>query len=458
MGERIAAENRTIKLCRRWKTDRRLTLDYSDKKMTAAEAAAHVRSGDVVVVGYASSFAYELMDALWERRFELEDVTLVSTLSLKPSKMYFSEAEEHHPFRLVTFFIGPGERMARSKGMPMDFTSIHLSLLDYWLTHIRRADVVFLETTRPDRNGYMSYGPTGCALSDFAVSTAREVFAEANLRTPWITGNQALIHMDQIDGFVETDHEIAELPEGETDEVSEKIADIVAAEVPDGATIQLGIGGLSTAVGDRLTEKNDLGIHSELFSPPMMRLMKNGNVTNRKKGFMDGMSVFAFSMGTKEMFEYMDHNPALYGGTFPFVNDPRNIGKNKRMISINTAMAVDLYGSVSAECMGGKQYSGVGGQIDYVKGAQWSEGGKSIIAMTSCYCRNGKRQSRIVVDFPQGTAVTTPRSEVQYVATEYGMINLRELSFEDRVRGMIQLAHPDFREELLEQAREKHML
>ena len=210
--------------------------------------------------------------------------------------------------------------------------------------------------------------------------------------------------------------------------------------------------------GYGLLQKNDLGIFSELFSEPMMELMKNGNVTNKNKGFMDGLSVFAFSMGSNEMYNFMDHNPDLYAGTFPFVNDPRNIAKNKRMMSINTAMSVDLFGQVAADSMGFTQQSAVGGQIDFVKGAQWSEGGKSIIALASSFERDGQRQSKICLNFPAGTAVTTPRSEVQYVATEYGCVNLKKLNMSDRVRAMISLAHPDFRDQLRDEAREHGLI
>lgn len=223
--------------------------------------------------------------------------------------------------------------------------------------------------------------------------------------------------------------------------------------IPDGATVQLGIGKLSTAIGYGLRERNDLGIHSELFSEPMMHLIRNGNVTNRNKGFMDGKSVFAFAMGSREMYRFMDHNEGLYGGTFPWVNDPRNVARNKRMISINSAMSIDLFGQIAADSMGWKQHSAVGGQIDFVKGAQWSEDGKSIIATASSFVKNGQRQSKIVLNFPTGTAVTTPRSEVQYIATEYGCVNLKVLNMADRVRAMINLAHPDFRAQLTDEAR-----
>ena len=288
---------------------------------------------------------------------------------------------------------------------------------------------------------------------------ARVVVLESNAQTPYIMNGEAhRIHISQADGMILTDSEVSPLPIDEIDEVSQRISDLVLEEVPDGATIQLGLGKVSTAIGYGLMKRNDLGIFSELFSEPMMHLMKNGNVTNRCKGFMDGQSVFAFSLGTKEMYDYMDHNPLLYSGTFPFVNDPRNIAKNKRMISINTAMSVDIFGQVAADSMGWTQQSAVGGQIDYVKGAQWSEGGKSIIALASSFEKNGERKSKISLCFPPGTAVTTPRSEVQYIATEYGCVNLKNLNMSDRVRAMINLAHPDFRDQLTEEARMHHLI
>ena len=266
------------------------------------------------------------------------------------------------------------------------------------------------------------------------------------------------MHISRADALILTDSAVSPLPNEEVDEVSQKISDLVLAEVPDGATIQLGLGKVSTAIGYGLMQKNDLGIFSELFSEPMMHLMQNGNVTNTEKGFMDGKSVFAFSLGTAEMYRFMDRNPLIYNCTFPFVNDPVNIAKNKRMISINTAMSVDLFGQVAADSMGWTQQSAVGGQLDFVKGAQMSEGGKSIIALASAFEKNGKLESKITLRFPVGTAVTTPRSEVQYVATEYGCINLKHLNMADRVRAMISLAHPAFRDQLTEEAKAHHLI
>ena len=431
-----------------------------DRITTAAEAVKCVRSGDRVYVGTASSFAYELMDALWERRDELEDVTILCSMSLKPSKMFSTDHDERNPFTIETFFLGARERVAHRKhGMPMNFTSFHLSQVDIWCREVGRPDVCFLEVTRPDEDGYVSFGPSGGCMYVYLMEKARTVVLECNAQTPYILGDPtSRMHISRADALILTDSAVSPLPNEEVDEVSQKISDLVLAEVPDGATIQLGLGKVSTAIGYGLMQKNDLGIFSELFSEPMMHLMQNGNVTNTEKGFMDGKSIFAFSLGTAEMYRFMDRNPLIYNCTFPFVNDPVNIAKNKRMISINTAMSVDLFGQVAADSMGWTQQSAVGGQLDFVKGAQMSEGGKSIIALASAFEKNGKLESKITLRFPVGTAVTTPRSEVQYVATEYGCINLKHLNMADRVRAMISLAHPAFRDQLTEEAKAHHLI
>ena len=433
---------------------------YRDKIMSAAEAAKLVKSGDRVYVGTASSFAYDMLDALWDRREELEDVAILCSMSVRPSRMFSADHDGHNPFHVETFFLGAQERIAHRKhGMPLEFTCFHLSQIDLWCKYVGKPDVCFFQVSMPDENGMVSCGPSGGCMYTYLAENARNIVFECNAQVPYImNGEKHLLPLSMADAIVYADYPVSPLARDEVDEISQKISDFVMDEVPDGATIQLGLGKISTAVGYGLLKRNDLGIFTEMFNEPMMELMKNGNVTNKNKGFMDGLSVFAFSMGSNEMYNFMDHNPDLYAGTFPFVNDPRNIAKNKRMMSINTAMSVDLFGQVAADSMGFTQQSAVGGQIDFVKGAQWSEGGKSIIALASSFERDGQRQSKICLNFPAGTAVTTPRSEVQYVATEYGCVNLKKLNMSDRVRAMISLAHPDFRDQLRDEAREHGLI
>ena len=437
----------------------------NSKSITAAEAAKHVQSGDRVYVGTSSSFAYTFLDALYDRKDELENVTLLCSMSITPCRMFdtdwpsdISPGCKGNPFIFDTFFLGAGERRAhRRHNMAFEYTSFHLSQIDLWMQEIGKPDISFLQVSRPDEDGYFSYGSSGICDHKYVVEeTKREVFLESNTGSPYIFGQDNLISPDhkKVAGILYTTGNAPELMPDEIDDTSRQIADIVLEEVPDGATLQLGLGKLSTAIGYDLKQRNDMGIFSELFSQPMMELMKEGNVTNAHKGFMDGMSVFSFSAGTQEMYDFMDHNPQIYGAPFPFVNDARNIAKNTNMLSINNAMAVNLYGEVAADAIGYSQQSAVGGQLDFVKGAQWSEGGKSIIVLPSSFVKDGKRQSKISLQFAPGTPVTTPRSEVQYVATEYGCVNLKIRNMSDRVRAMISLAHPDFRDQLTQEAKD----
>ena len=439
------------------------------KTITAAEAVQSVKSGDRVYVGTSSSFAYELLDALYDRKDELENITLLCSMSITPCRMFDTDwpvdippGQKGNPFIFDTFFLGAGERSAHRKhNMAFEFTSFHLSQVDLWMREIGRPDVSFLQVSRPDEDGYFSYGSAGICDHKYVMEeTRREIFLESNTGSPYIFGEDNLIRGDhkKVAGIVYTDRNAPELMPDEIDDISRQISEHVVREVPDGATLQLGLGKVSTAIGYELEQRNDLGIFSELFSQPMMNLMRNGNVTNLCKGFMDGKSVFSFSAGTQKMYDFMDRNPLIYGVPFPFVNDPRNIAKNKKMISINSAMAADLYGEVAADAIGFTQQSAVGGQLDFVKGAQWSEGGKSIIALSSSFMRHGKRQSKITLQFTPGTPVTTPRSEVQYIATEYGCVNLKVLNMSDRVRAMISLAHPDFRDQLTQEAKDAGLI
>jgi 4-hydroxybutyrate CoA-transferase len=429
---------------------------YKEKVIDAAAAARMIHSGDRVYVGTCSSIAYDFLRALWDARNRFEDVTVLCGCVLKSCPVF--DEKEDNPFRISTYFMGAVERTARSVGLPVSFTSMHLSQIDKWSSDIGKPDVCVFEVSVPDEKGFMSFGPSGICLSRYLKDAASKIVLQVNRQTPYIFGQNNLIHVSEADAIIETDEALPTLGTIEIDPVTRQLSDIVAAEIPDGATIQLGLGTVSTAIGFSLQKKNDLGIHSELFSEPMMTLMQNGNVTNQKKGFLDGKSVFGFSLGSSEMYQFMHQNESIYGAEFPFVNDARIIAQNRSMISINTTMALDFFGQAASDSRGWHQQSGTGGQLDFVKGAQWSQGGKSIIAVTSSFMKNGVRISRIVPYFPIGTAITTPRSEVQYVATEYGIVNLKTLTMSDRVRAMISLAHPEFREELADEAKRHGLL
>lgn len=428
---------------------------YEEKRRTAQQAVQLVKSGDRVYVGTASSMAYGLIDALYERRDELENVVICNGLSFRTTPFFLPEAKGH--FRTLTYFAGPGDRIGIKNGQT-EFTSLHLSQSERWCRNIGRPDVAFLEVSLPDENGYMSYGAYGPALHDCVRECAGRMVVQVNADAPYVLGEKSLIHVSQVDAIVEQGQKLDEVPNLPADETLTQISDFIVEHVPDGATLQLGLGGVSNAVGFGLRNKNDLGVHTEMYTDSMMELTKLGVINNRRKTFMPGKAVTAFALGTRALYDFVDHNEGVYFAPFSTVNDPCTIAKNDRMISINTAMAVDLYGQVAADCMGYHQQSATGGQLDYVRGAQMSRGGKSFIALASTHGGKQGRTSRIVSALPTGSAVTTPRSDVQYIVTEYGCVDLSVLSMQDRARALIRIAHPDFRDELTEQAKAAGLL
>lgn len=433
-----------------------LQREYQSKLTTAREAVKLVRSGDTVFLGASSSVAYALCDALGERENDLEDVTLTSSQVIRP--IHIMSGSNPKVFRACTFFMGPQERTMFNHGAA-DFTTVHLSQVDIFFRETAPADVAFFEVSLPDENGYMSYGANNVSLSDMVKQTARNIVLQVNKYSPYVFGEKNVIHISEADAIVEADVELAEYPNLPVDSTINTISDFILDQIPDGACLQLGLGGVAAAVGFGLTAKNDLGAHTELMTDSMMRLMKLGVLNNSRKAYMTGKTVASFAFGSKELYEYLDHNPSMYFMPFVDVNNPINIAKNDNMISVNTAMSIDLFGQVCADNIAGRQYSATGGQVDFVRGAQMSKGGKSFIAITSTMeNKKGERGSRIVSRFPMGTAVTTLRSDVQYVVTEFGCVNLKPLTMRDRVQAMISLAHPDFRLQLTDDAKEAGLL
>lgn len=424
--------------------------DYQEKLCTPDEAVQLVQDGDVVHIGTASSVACVLAEALYRRRDELNDVTVSSGVVTSLLPFYTEEADS--PFSVLTYFAGPAEREALKRSN-CRYTSLHLSQVEGWCRDMCSGGVAFLEVSPPDRFGYMSYGAYGVSMHEAIRQNVSRVVLQVNRNVPYVYGTSNLIHVSQADRIVEADAPLAQIPDLPVDETLERISRYIVDQVPDGATIQLGLGGVSGAVGFGLEGKNDLGIHSEMMTNSMMHLMELGVVNNRKKSFLPGKAVVGFALGSQALYEFVDRNPELYFAPYSFVNDPYVIAKNDRMISVNTAMSVDLFGQVAADSMGGRQQSAVGGQVDYVRGAQLAREGKSFIALPATLDNRRGRSSRIVASFPPGTAVTTSRQDVQYVVTEYGCVNLKPLCMEDRARALIGLAHPDFRDELQDQAK-----
>ena len=426
-----------------------------EKTVTADEAVKCIKDGDIVYIGTCTSTPYELSRALGRRSDELNDVT-VTCSNLGKSLDILAMPEKFHG---ISYFMGPMERRSLKLGA-LEFTSVHLSQIDIWVRETCPPDVAFLEVSLPGEDGYVSFGATGVALNKYILEKAKTVIIQINRHAPYVFGEDNKMHLSQADMIVNFDEEIFEVQNLEPDDKVLSISEFILDEIPDGACLQIGIGGIGNAVGFGLKKKNDLSVHSELMTDSLMELMKNGNVTNAHKGFIPGKSTVSFTLGTKDLYEFVDHNEDMYYMPFTVINDIRNIASNDNFISVNGAITIDLLGQVVADNINGDQFSGTGGQVDFVRGAQLSKGGKSFLAATS-YNENrktGTRISRIVPTLTPGTAVTTARSEVQYVVTEYGCVNLKPLLRKDRAKALISLAHPDFRDELTEAAKQMGLI
>ena len=436
-----------------------LRAQFQEKEISAAQAASLVRSGQNVYIGCCTSYARAIADAIAARSEELENVTIGCSNIIPP--MSFLDCANPKAFRISTYFMGYEERRALKQGMA-DFTSVHLGQVDQWCRETFHPDIAFFDVSLPDENGYMSFGASGCCMHTFIQERTDNIILQVNRFSPYVTGERTLIHISQAKHVVWADAEKETLPGGpmEADQETATMSRYLLDQIPDGACLQIGIGGVANAVAYGLRTKNDLGCHTEMMSDALMELMKAGVINNSRPKFIPGRSVVGFAFGSKALYEFLDHNEDMFFGPFPVVNNPVNIAQNDNMISINTAMSIDLFGQVAAEGIGLNQFSGTGGQGDYVRGAQLAKGGKSFLAFKSTLGVNpdGSPKSRIVPYFPPATVVTTPRSDVQYVVTEYGVVNLKALTMRDRTRALIGLAHPDCRGELTAQAKKMGIL
>jgi 4-hydroxybutyrate CoA-transferase len=305
-------------------------------------------------------------------------------------------------------------------------------------------DVAMIQVSKPDKHGYCSYGLSN-DYTKTAAEAAKIVIAEVNEKMPRTMGDN-FIHVSDIDYIVETDYEITQLNPPKISEVERSIGENCAKLVEDGSTLQLGIGAIPDAVLLFLKDKKDLGIHSEMFSDGVVELYEAGVINNSKKSIHKGKMIVTFLMGTKKLYDFVDNNPSVELYPVDYVNNPCVVAQNYKMVSINSCIEVDLMGQISSESIGTRQFSGTGGQVDYVRGASMAKGGKSIIAMPST--AKGGKTSRIVPLLTSGSAITTSRNDVQYVVTEFGIADLRGKTLKQRAQELIKIAHPDFHKEL----------
>jgi 4-hydroxybutyrate CoA-transferase len=428
---------------------------YETRIITAEEAAKVVRSGQRVYLTGNCSVPQKLLTALVGRANELEDVEITQVLTIGPAPHAEPGLEKH--LRINNLFIGANVRQAIHEGRA-DFTPAFLSEIPHLFRNdILPLDVALIHVAPPDEHGFCSLG-IEAGLVKTPAQVAKVVIAEVNEQMPRTLGD-SFIHFSKIDYAVPVNYPLAELPMGETNELSMKIGEHISELIEDGSTMQMGIGAIPDAVLNFLGHKRDLGIHTELFSDGVMELVQRGVITNERKSLHTGKIVAGFILGTKKLYDFVDDNPIVELHPTEYVNDPFVIAQNRKMVSINSAIEVDLTGQVNADSIGPKFYSGVGGQLDFVYGASRSEGGKPIIALPSTVTlRDGTRLSRIVSMLKPGAGVVTTRNHVHYVVTEYGIAHLYGKTIRERARALIRIAHPDFHEKLEREAVELRYL
>ncbi|MET0794574.1 MAG: GNAT family N-acetyltransferase [Polyangiaceae bacterium] len=422
---------------------------YRGKVVSAREAIRAIAPGRRLLIGSGAAEPTTLVAALVDHGDHLADNEIVHLLTLGPAP--YVRAEFSARFRHVAFFIGPNVRAAVHEGRA-DFMPVFLSELPR-LIQSRRVpiDVALIQVSPPDSRGYVSLG-VSVDIVRAACASASLVIAEVNPRMPRTHGD-SFLSVDDIGLLVPVDHPVLELHAVEPSTVAVAIARHVAGLIPNGATLQTGIGQIPSAVLAALTRHQDLGVHTEMLSDAVIDLVERGVINGKRKTLLPGKIVTSFVMGSERLYDWVHDNPVLELRPSDFTNDPLVIARNDRMIAINSALAVDLTGQVAADTLGGQFFSGIGGQVDFIRGAARSAGGKPVIALPST-ARDGQ-VSRIQATFEAGAGVVTSRGDVHYVVTEYGVADLWGKSVRERALALIDIAHPDHRSELLSQAKAK---
>lgn len=420
-----------------WKTK------YKDKIVTAAEAVKHIKSGDRVLVGHAVGEPISLTDAMVANKEQYKDVMVMHWVAMGKAGYCQSDAVGHLYHN--SCFLGVSTRAAINEGRGF-YTPIFLHESPELYRTTLRPNVVLFQVSPPDEHGYCSYGVSvdwtkpGVDACDIAI-------AEVNDQYPRTYGD-SFVHISEIDYLVPTSNPVIELPAAKISDVELAIGRNCADLIEDGSTLQLGIGAIPDCVLMSLDGKKDLGVHTEMLPTGIVDLVEKGIINCRAKTFHPGRMVATFIMGAKKLYDFCDNNPMVEMFPCDFVNDPYVIRQNDKMVAINSCVQVDFTGQICSESVGARQISGTGGQVDFMRGANMSRGGKAIVAITST--AGGGKVSRIVPFLDQGAVVTTCRNDVNYVVTEYGVAQLKHQTTAERARRLINIAHPDFRPELQE--------
>lgn len=413
---------------------------YASKCVPAVEAVRRgVKHGDHIVLGHAAAAPDSIVKALYDLREEFKDLKTFHLLYL--GEPWHLTPEMSSTVKPYINFLDKNSRIAYREHRA-DFIPCHFHEVPTLFTSgAFPVDVAMIQISRPNAEGYCSFGISN-DYTKAAANQARVVIAEVNRQMPFIGGDN-LIHIDELSYIVEVDRPLIALPPATIGEVELKIASYCAELVQDGDTLQLGIGAIPDAVLQCLKDRKDLGIHTEMFTDGVMHLARSGQINGARKTLHPGKIVTTFVMGSQELYEFLDNNDTIEIYPVSYTNDPYVVGQNDRLISINSCLEVDLTGQVASEAIGINQFSGTGGQVDFLRGAKRSKGGCSILAFRST--AQNDTISRIVPMFGEGSNVTAGRNEVDYIITEYGRVRLRGLSIRERAEALVSVAHPKFR-------------
>ena len=426
--------------------------DYKAKLCSADESVTHIKSGDWVWISGNAAAPFPLMEALAKRAGELTDVTLSHVLLMGEDPL--SRPGMENAFHHNSLFVGPADRASVNDGRSA-YVPIHLHMIPKAIrSGACRVDVAMIQCSPPDDHGFMSLGLEVMAQKA-AVEKAETVILLVNDQMPRVLGD-SFLHVSRATHVVESSLKLLELTGKPATEIEKKIGGFIAEMIPDGATLQLGIGGIPDAVLSLLEGKRDLGIHTEMISDGLMRAMELGIITGTRKTLHPGKVVSTFILGTRALYDFVNDNPLFELHPVEHTNDPFIIAQNENMIAINSALEVDLTGQVCSDSIGPTIYSGFGGQLDFIRGAAASKGGRPIIALPAT-AKKGT-MSRIVPKLKLGSGVVTTRADVHWVVTEFGAVNLWGKNLQERARDLIRIAHPDFREMLEKEARERHLM
>lgn len=415
--------------------------------MTPAEAVRLVRSGDTIVAQGSTSVPNVLFRALTERAAELRDVKIIVGFGVCPEDAPYAKPEYIDSFRALSIFVPNYLRRAMKEGVA-DTIPCFLGEVPFLFRSGQvPVDVAFLNVSEPDENGYCSYG-ISADIAFSAVECARVVIAQVNKYMPRTFGDP-VIHVSKISAMCRGDEPLMEVPTPVSNEIETKIGRYIAEQIPDGATLQIGVGGIPNAVINALSGHKHLGLHTEAITDGVLPLIERGIIDNSQKALYPGKSVGSLILGSRHLYDHVDGNPDFVIRDVAWTNDPQNIRQNPRAMAINSAVEVDLTGQICADSIGETVISGVGGQHDFMYGAALSEGGKCFIALPST---TAKGQSKIVSHLQPGAGVVTTRFQAQYIATEYGIVYLRNLPLAERAKALISIAHPFVREDLEREA------